>query len=150
MQHTARDVMTTHLITLSPKTTAEEAIRTLLANKISGAPVLDEAGDLAGIVSEFQLLAVIYNESFRNRPIGELMTRDVLTVDEHAPLTEVASKFIRHRIRRLPVVRCGKVVGQISRRDVIRYAVERPDRFDRFVAMFNGELPIDAEAAIVL
>jgi len=146
---TARDVMATHLITLTPETTADQAIRTLLENKISGAPVIDDAGNLVGIVSEFQLMAVIYNEDFRTSPVADLMTRDVMTVDEDDSLTVVASKFIRHRIRRLPVVRDGRVVGQVSRRDIIRYVVSCPNEFDRFVAMFNGELPITAAAGIV-
>ena len=127
MNYSARDVMTKKLVTLGPDTTAEEAIEILLKHKISGAPVVDADGTLAGIVSEYQLLAVIYDDGFKSQPVEDLMTKEVLTVDEETSLIKIANLFIVHRIRRLPVLREGELVGQISRRDIIRFAVQHRD-----------------------
>lgn len=124
MDTTAGDVMTTDLVTLKPETTAEEAIRTLLQHRISGAPVTGSDGKLLGIVSEYQLLAIVYDESFKQRPVEDLMTKEVITVEASTPLPEISSLFIMHRIRRLPVLKEGELVGQISRRDIIRCAID--------------------------
>ena len=135
MKRTASDVMTKELITLQPETTAEEAIQILLEHKISGAPVVDPIGHLVGIVSEYQLLAVIYDDGYKSQPVKDLMTREVLTVEDSTYLTTIANLFIVHRIRRLPVLNGGELVGQISRRDIIRYAVEHTDEIKEEVAM---------------
>ncbi len=140
MNHLAHDVVTKSLVTLMPDTTAEEAIEILLKHKISGAPVVDSDGKLVGIVSEYQLLAVIYDEEFKNQPIKELMTKEVLTVDEQTLLTEIANLFIVHRIRRLPVLREGELVGQISRRDIIRFAIQHRDAIKEEVVAASGAI----------
>ena len=120
----ARDVMTTDLITIPADSTVADAIHTLLLHGISGAPVVDDAGKLVGIISEFQLLIVVYNEEARDESVTAFMTRDVVTIDDSAPLTDAANRLIVHRIRRLPVLRNGKLVGLISRPDLLRYAID--------------------------
>ena len=140
MNHTARDVMTKKLVTLGPNTTAEEAIEILLEHKISGAPVTDSDGKLVGIVSEYQLLAVIYDDEFKSQPVEDLMTKEVLTIEEETYLTEIANLFIVHRIRRLPVLREGELVGQISRRDIIRFAIQNRDEIKEDVVAASGAM----------
>ncbi len=140
MNHSAYHVMTKDLVTLEPETTAEEAIEILLKHKISGAPVVNSDGKLVGIVSEYQLLAVIYDDGFKNQPIKELMTKEVLTVDEGTLLTEIANLFIVHRIRRLPVLRDGELVGQISRRDIIRFAIQNRAVIQEDVVAVSGAI----------
>ena len=140
MNHSAHDVMTKDLVTLGPDTTAAKAIEILLKHKISGAPVVDSDGKLVGIVSEYQLLAVIYDEEFKNQPIKELMTKEVLTVEEETLLTEIANLFIVHRIRRLPVLRDGELVGQISRRDIIRFAIQHRDAIKEEAVAASGAI----------
>ena len=119
----ANQIMTKSLITISPDMSARDAIRTLLKNKISGVPVVDSDGQLVGIISEFKLLNVVLDEMTTHQPVSELMTTDVITVDEETPLCDVAQAFISLKIRRLPVLKNGKLVGQISRRDVLRCVV---------------------------
>jgi CBS domain-containing protein len=140
MNHSAHDVMTKNLVTLSPDTTAEEAIEILLKHKISGAPVVESDRTLVGIVSEYQLLAVIYDDGFKEQPIKELMTKEVLTVDEGTLLTEIANLFIVHRIRRLPVLHEGELVGQISRRDIIRFAVQNQKLIKEDIVVASGAI----------
>lgn len=119
----AQDVMSRQVITMSPTDTVEQAIRTLLERRISGAPVVDAFGNLVGVVSEFRLMEVVYRPQVKRDLVSEVMTRDVLTVTEQTDLAEVANKFLLHRIRRMPVVRGTQLVGVISRSDVLRCAV---------------------------
>jgi len=119
--------MTKNVVSVDQDCTVEHAIRTLLEHRISGAPVADGAGNLVGIISEFQLLELIYEPEMRTAPVSRLMTKDVLTVDEQTTLSDVASLFVVHRIRRVPVVRDGRVVGLISRRDVLRRVLHAGD-----------------------
>ena len=130
----AKDVMTRDILTLSPKATVEEAIRQLLDHSYSGAPVVNEDGVLVGIVSEFQLLEVIYDPETTKLPVEEVMTRSVLSVDEGALLSDVANLFIMHRIRRVPVLQDGQLVGLITRRDVLRYIIESRPQVDEFLS----------------
>lgn len=124
----AKDVMTTNVISVDVETTIREACRLLLEKGITGLPVVNQEGQLVGMITEFGLMEALYNPSIRNDPIRKYMTRDVLTVDENEPIAHVASLFLLHRIRRLPVVRNadmdGRVVGIISRRDLMRIVVD--------------------------
>ena len=99
------------------------AIRGLLKHHVSGAPIVDEQGCLVGIVSEFQLLEAIYRPEVKQEQVRDLMTKDVITVTEDAGLSEVANLLLLHRIRRVPVVRDDKMVGIITRRDLLQSTV---------------------------
>ena len=120
----AQDAMATQVVTLSPDATVEAAIRLLIDRHISGAPVVDAEGRVSGIVSEFQLLEVTYEPRLRDRRVKDFMTKSPITVAPFALLTEVVNLFIVHRIRRLPVVEDNRLVGIISRRDVLRCLIE--------------------------
>jgi len=142
----AMDVMTTDVITVDPETTVQ-ALATLLAERgISGAPVVDASGRLVGIVSEGDLLhraeigtARRHRERRRSwwldhfaaelardyvkshgRTVKDIMTRDVVTVTEDTDLGEVAALLEAKRIKRVPVTRDGKVIGIISRANLVR------------------------------
>ncbi|MBN2295029.1 MAG: CBS domain-containing protein [Pirellulales bacterium] len=126
------DAINTDVLTISADATVEEAIRHLIDNNISGMPVVDEEGYLAGIISEFQLLETLYSPEVRAMPVRDVMTKDVITVSVNTMLSDVASLMVAHRIRRLPVVNGGKLVGIISRRDLLKYALEAGDELDEF------------------
>jgi CBS domain-containing protein len=117
---TAGAIMTPDLVTLGPDSSIEEAIETLLAREISGLPVVDAAGRLVGVITEFALLAVAYDQRVKNHTVSQHMTRDVITVDVNDPLSRVADVCIVHRVRRVPVMKNGRLVGLIARRDVLR------------------------------
>jgi CBS domain-containing protein len=142
----AVDVMTTDVITVDPDTTVQ-ALAALLAERgISGAPVVDSSGRLVGIISEGDLLhraeigtARRHRERRRSwwldhfasdlareyvkshgRIVKDIMTRDVVTVTEDTDLADVAALLEAKRIKRVPVVREGKIVGIISRANIVR------------------------------
>jgi CBS domain-containing protein len=121
---TAQEVMKRNVVSVSCDATVEETIRLLRRLDISGAPVVDGDGMLVGIISDFALLGIVYEPSLRTAKVAELMTRDVLTVDEQTPLSAIADLFIRHRIRRVPVVRDGRLVGVVSRPDLLKHVLE--------------------------
>lgn len=129
----ASDVMTTNVTTIAPDATVDEAIRVLLDNQISGLPVVDARGMLVGMISEFQLLETVFDPQIRNESVRGFMTRDVIAVDDGALLADVASLFIMHRIRRVPVLREGQLVGLITRRDLLRYVAKAGDQIDTFL-----------------
>ena len=120
---TAADIMTKKVVTLSPDTDVYEAMRTLLKKKISGAPVVDKDGTIVGILSEKDCLKVLTAEAFDGVPKGTVasyMTRTVESIGPAASIHDVVNCFLQNYFRRLPVVdRDGRLLGQVSRRDVV-------------------------------
>ena len=129
----ASDVMTTNVTTIAPDATVDEAIGVLLDNQISGLPVVDARGMLGGMISEFQLLETVFDPQIRNETVRGFMTKDVIAVDDGALLADVASLFIMHRIRLVPVLRDGQLVGLITRRDLLRYVAKAGDQINTFL-----------------
>jgi CBS-domain-containing membrane protein len=117
---TARDIMSQSLVTISPEAKVQEAIETLMRRKISGLPVVDVNGQLVGIITEFALLAMAYDVEVRQEQVRKHMTTDVIAVHPDEPIRKVADTCIIHRVRRVPVVEGGRLVGLISRRDVLK------------------------------
>lgn len=136
----AADMMTRSVVTVRPDTGVSTLARLLLDNKISAVPVIDDQGHLVGIVSEGDLLgrppagsprgwwlrlfddqAVCLEElaTARHLTAQDVMTRPVVSVSERAPLDVVASLMHRRKLKRLPVVRNGKLVGIVSRADLL-------------------------------
>lgn len=123
---TAGAIMTTDLVTVRPNVSIEDAIELLLAQEISGLPVIDDEGRLIGVVTEFALLALAYDRRVKNHTVSQHMTRDVISVDIDDPISRVADLCIVHRVRRVPVMKNGVLAGVIARRDVLRALVESP------------------------
>ncbi|MEQ8616241.1 MAG: CBS domain-containing protein [Lacipirellulaceae bacterium] len=116
----ASEIMSTNLTVIDQNCSVKEAIDTLLEKNISGLPVTDDFGHLVGIVTEFALLAIAYDHKVTNDTIAEHMTTNVLSVEADEPVNKVADLCIVHRVRRVPVMDNGKLVGMISRRDVLK------------------------------
>ena len=123
---TAGAIMTPNLVTVRPEASIEEAIELLLREQISGLPVLDDDDRLVGVITEFALLAIAYDRRVKNHTVGQHMTRDLITVDIDDPISRVADLCIVHRVRRVPVLKDGRMVGVIARRDVLRALVDSP------------------------
>jgi predicted transcriptional regulator len=123
---TAGAIMTSDLVTVRPDASVQEAIDVLLNQQISGLPVVEDDGRLVGVITEFALLAVAYDKRVKNHSVRHHMTRDVIAVDVDDPISRIADLCIVHRVRRVPVLKDGRLVGVIARRDVLRALVESP------------------------
>lgn len=122
---TVADYMATKLITFSPHQTMQEAMDILLKNRISGAPVVDETGKLVGVISEGDCLKEIVRGKYNNTPslpalVSDYMATEILSITPDKNIFEAANTFLRLRFRRFPVIKDGKLVGQISQRDIMR------------------------------
>jgi CBS domain-containing protein len=117
---TASAVMTQELVTIHPDATIKAAIDLLISKEISGLPVVDDQNHLVGVITEFALLAMVYDQAVQNHPVSQHMTREVITVDADDPINRIADLCIVHRVRRLPVLKNGRMIGLIARRDVLK------------------------------
>ena len=126
----ARDVMVPvkKLLTLKPDMDALAAIRMLLNHRISGAPVVDNEGEYLGVFSEKTSMDFLLQLTYEDLPssdVGSFMNTDSdRTIPEEADLLSIMDIFLRSPYRRLPVLRGSRLVGQISRRDVLRAATK--------------------------
>jgi predicted transcriptional regulator len=111
---TAADIMTPDPLTLGPDDSVHEAAQLLAENRISGAPVVSGDGRIVGIVSEYDLIARA------GAQVSDVMTRDVITVAASAPLDRVRAILVTQRLKRVPVTSDGRLVGLISRADLVR------------------------------
>ncbi|MEC4686283.1 MAG: CBS domain-containing protein [Nitrospirota bacterium] len=142
----ARDIMNRKVITVRPDTSVEELGRLFIEKNISGAPVIDENGNLYGIVTEndliskekrfhiptiiriFDAIIPLQSDAAVEREIkkmaattvGDICTREVITVDEDATINDIATIMTGKKIHLLPVLKEGKLVGIIGKKDVIR------------------------------
>jgi CBS domain-containing protein len=142
------DVMTRNCISIAPEATVEEAVHLMLSRRISGLFVVDKTGELAGVVTEGDLLRREELGTQRHRPwwlrllasparqaadftranarhVRDIMTENVLSIPQDAPLEDVVETMEKNRIKRLPVTADGKVVGVVSRSDLLRALIGR-------------------------
>ena len=148
----AADVMAREIVTVGPETPLTDAIRLMLEHRVSGLPVVDGTGQLVGLLTEGDLLhrAETGTDAVRlgwlqallargwmaehyahthGRKVQDAMTRDVLTVGEASPLDDVIRIMESRHVRRVPVVEGGRLVGIVSRSDLVRALgalLERP------------------------
>ena len=137
----AKDIMTVNVVSVSEDTPVHEIVSLLLKYRISAVPVIDGAGKVVGIFSEGELLrgegtsrarvhhpwwleavfvgqTVAYDKA-RGARAGVVMTRNVITVDEETPLNEIAELLERHHIKRVPVLKGGRLAGIVSRANLL-------------------------------
>jgi CBS domain-containing protein len=118
-----KDYMSGRLVKFSPDTDVLNVIQELVQHRISGAPIVDDHGNLVGMISEFDCMQVVLTAGYHlepGGPVSELMVTDVETVDADMNIIDLAELFIATRFRRFPVLKDNRLVGQISRRDVLR------------------------------
>ena len=129
----AKDAMTSPAVTVTPDAHCKDAAALLVRHRISALPVVDAAGRLVGLVSEADLLPLEASPDPRSRAtplpprtepvprrVDEVMTPDVYTVDEDTDLGIVAQRMLDANVKRFPVLRGDRVVGIVSRHDLVR------------------------------
>lgn len=109
----AKDLMTRDIITVSPSTTVKDLAMLLIKNQISGAPVADRHGKILGIVSEADIVAK------RGKDAKAIMSKNVVRVRQDASVEEIAQLMMTHAIKRLPVMDGDKIIGIVSRADIV-------------------------------
>jgi CBS domain-containing protein len=122
-----RDYMTRHLVTFRSDTDLFTAINRLLEHRISGAPVIDSQGHLIGLLSEGDCLRGILSGAYYEAVggvVSSYMNTEIETISPETDVIEVSERFLRGRLGRIPVVENGRLVGQISRCDVLRAVKE--------------------------
>jgi CBS domain-containing protein len=116
---TAREVMTPDPITIQPEQPLQAAADLLVYHHVSGLPVVDAQGALVGIVSEADIIGK------KGETVAEIMSRDVVSVDATASLEELAAVMNGRRVKRVPVLQDGCLIGIISRADVVKWVAGR-------------------------
>jgi CBS domain-containing protein len=147
-EQTAADIMTRNVVAVRPETTLREIAELLVEREVSGAPVVDAAGQLVGVVSEADLIdatkrraaipraalfgvipvpdevwLAAYEEGDR-LAAADVMTRSVIALPETTPTRELADRMLRHRVNRIPIVQDGRLVGIVTRGDLLRAHVQ--------------------------
>ncbi len=128
---TAKELMNTGVITIGPDEDICEAMRMMALNNITGLPVVDDRGRLVGIITEKDILVLLCNHL--EEPaldgaigrVGEFMTRHVVCFHPEDSLADIAESLSTNNFRRVPILDQGRLVGIISRRDVIRHIRDR-------------------------
>jgi CBS domain-containing protein len=118
-----KDYMARTLVTFKPDTSVLDAVHVLVKNRIAGAPVVDDEGNLIGMLSELDCMRVALQAGYHGDyggPVSDYMTKGVKTVDMEMSIIDLAQVFIDNGYRRFPVTDNNRLVGQISRRDVLR------------------------------
>jgi CBS-domain-containing membrane protein len=126
---TVSDYMTTDLITFTPNQSIEVVMQSLIKHRISGGPVVNEKNELIGIISEGDCIKQIsesryYNMPMQDQTIKKHMASNVETIDGNMNIFDAATKFLEAKRRRFPIVENGKLVGQISQKDVLKAAMQ--------------------------
>ena len=123
-----RDYMSTKLITFKSGERIENVIDGLIKHRISGAPVVNDKNELIGVISEGDCIKHIsdsryYNMPLENSTVEKLMVKNVETIDGNMNIFDAANKFLESKRRRFPIVENGKLVGQISQKDILKAAL---------------------------
>jgi len=116
----AKDIMNSDIVTITPYDTVDRALSLMLQYRITGLIVIGSDNRPLGVVSDFDLLDMVYDCHAKENPVSRYMSGEVYQVAEDAGWTDVADIFREKRIRRLPVTRNGKLVGIVTRHDLMR------------------------------
>src|SRR5947208_5179482 len=124
----AQDIMTRKVYTIRSDASAQEAAQLLDQHRISGLPVVDESNDIIGIVTEADIISKVDKEGLR---VSDIMSTEVISVNEETAASEIALLLTERKIKRVPVVQDGKLVGIVDRKStrlnsshqIISYAV---------------------------
>lgn len=141
-----RKHMATKLITFGPDTSIKEAMNTIVKKRISGAPVVDASGRLMGLLSEKDCIRAVLEGPYNQRPsltenVIEFMSTEVRTMSPDKSIMDVAIEFAHSQYKRFPVVENGKLIGQISRVDVLAAILKVTPKVKRVPSSWKPRVP---------
>ncbi|WP_282048252.1 CBS domain-containing protein [Sulfitobacter mediterraneus] len=175
----AKDIMTTSVVSVPLEGKLEEAVRLMLDNHVSALPVIDENDELKGLVSEGDLMRRVRGSGglrrswwldilngagdsakdfikLKSHRVKDVMTREVVSVEEDAPVADIARLLEKHRIKRVPVLRSGRVIGIVSRANLLHAlsalpegAMQEPTEDDRALRLRINEALKEVPGAAV-
>jgi CBS-domain-containing membrane protein len=116
----AADIMTTNVITANKNMALTDVIALLLRWHISAMPVVDDDDRMVGIVSEIDLVNLTFDGNARDTTVEEIMVKEIVSFGPDANLADLVHTFSKKHLRRVPIIDKGKVVGIVSRRDILR------------------------------
>jgi tRNA nucleotidyltransferase (CCA-adding enzyme) len=112
----ASEIMTCKVSTIHPAASVQEVAHLLSREHISGAPVVTAQGMIIGIVTEADIIGKVDREGLC---VADIMSQQIIAVTEETPVNEIATLLAKHKIKRVPVVRDSKLVGIVSRADIV-------------------------------
>ena len=121
----AADIMTTNVITAKKDMVLTDVIALLLRWHISAMPVVDDEDIMVGIVSEIDLVNLTFDGNARDTLVEEVMVTDIVSFSPDTQLADLVQSFSKRHLRRVPIIDKGKVVGIVSRRDILREMLRR-------------------------
>ena len=132
------------VVTTDIQTTIITALQLLINNKISCLPVVSKTGELQGIVSERDILRLVYDKpaDFKNCTVGQIMSTDVITACPEDDVDHIASLMTRHRFRHVPILEGPTIVGLISIGDIVKVRLANAEDENRHLHKFiDGNYP---------
>ncbi|MBN1972527.1 MAG: CBS domain-containing protein [Sedimentisphaerales bacterium] len=121
----AEIVMTPNVLSVKRDTPIYEAIRLLVEHNITGLPVVNDDMSIAGIITEKDMLGLLYNIQDKPGNVGDYMTKGIVSFNKEDSLIDITECFLKNDFRRVPITSGGKLVGIISRTDIIKYIMKR-------------------------
>lgn len=121
----AKDIMTTEVVAVSKDADIYRAIRMMVEKNVTGLPVIDKDRMLVGVVTEKDVLKLLYEVEDRPGKVEDYMTRAVVAFDQETEIGTVADGLAASHFRRVPILNQGRLVGIISRKDVIKHIKEQ-------------------------
>src|SRR5215813_8012320 len=112
----AREIMTCKVSTIPPEASVQEVAHLLSRERISGAPVVNADGTIIGMVTQADIIGKVDREGLR---VADIMSQQIVAVTEETPVNEIATLLAERKIKRVPVLRNGKLVGIVSRADIV-------------------------------
>ena len=132
MMTKAKDLMTENVISVKKGTPVLEALELLVENNITGIPVVDDDATLVGILTERDVLRLLYAIGDKKwKVVEDFMTQPAIYFDEDEDLDDVCDCLMNNYFRRVPVMSKGKIVGIISRKDIIGHILRTPHQGDK-------------------
>src|SRR5215471_15521933 len=124
-----RDIMSKVVVSIRPNTTLNDAVKVLTKHHLSGAPVVSTEGQVVGFISEPNLMDVLFDQEVRTQKVSDYMSDEVQMVHIDDSISVAANMFAMYGFRRLPVVDNGRLIGVVTRRDLLADSLVSKETF---------------------